>query len=111
MLDFEESAGIDFPSGAASAISSLTRDAIRSALTEVATEQGRTLLPLLDDLPLARCGLDSVDMGIVVAKLEDYLGVNPFASSKGVGFSVTLAEFVRLYDRALAQQMFIDLEY
>jgi len=111
MLHHKDSPGSDAPNGAASAITSLTVEAIRRALTEVATEHGRTMPPLFDDLPLARCGLDSVSMGRVVATLEDSLGVNPFVSSEGVGFSITLGEFVRLYDRALAQQMFIDLEY
>jgi hypothetical protein len=94
-----------------SAITSLTLDAIQLALTKVAIEHGRTLVPLFDELALAHCGLDARDMPVVVATLEDTLGVNPFDASEEVGFSITLAEFVRLYDRALAQQMFIDLEY
>jgi hypothetical protein len=94
-----------------SAITSLTLEAIRSALTRVAAEHGRTLPPLLEDVALAHYGLDTADMAVVVATLEDSLGVDPFSSSEGPGFSVTLVEFVRLYDRALAQQMFIDLEY
>jgi hypothetical protein len=98
-------------SGVPSAITSLTLEAIRSALAKMAAEHGRTLPPLLEEVALAHYGLDAADMAVVVATLEDSLGVNPFGSSERPGFSITLAEFVRLYDRALAQQMFIDLEY
>jgi hypothetical protein len=96
-------------SSAYSAITSLSLEAIRSVLAKTAAEHGRTLPPLLEEVALAHYGLD--DMAVVVATLEDSLGVNPFGSSERPGFSITLAEFVRLYDRALAQQMFIDLEY
>jgi Phosphopantetheine attachment site len=83
-------------------LTALTRDIILSVFQDVATNQGRTLAPLEDDVRLTECGLDSLSFAIVVASLEDALGVDPFNSSEWVDFPVTLGDFVRLYDRAVA---------
>jgi len=80
----------------------MTRDTIVSVFNEVAVSQGRTLAPLSDDLRLTECGLDSLSFAIVVANLEDSLGVDPFNSAEWVDFPVTLGDFVQLYDRAVA---------
>src|SRR5215471_3680828 len=44
---------------------------------QVATEQSKSLAPLADDLPLLDSGLDSLCFAIIVARLEDRLGVDP----------------------------------
>jgi len=80
----------------------MTRDKIIAVLQDVATSQGRKLAPLVDDLRLTECGLDSLSFAIVVANLEDSLGVDPFNSAEWVDFPVTLGDFVKLYDRAVA---------
>ncbi len=80
----------------------MMRDTIISIFQEVAASQGRTLAPLSDDLRLTECGLDSLSFAIVVANLEDSLGVDPFNSAEWVDFPVTLGDFVKLYDRAVA---------
>ncbi len=80
----------------------MTRDTIVSVFSEVAVSQGRTLAPLSDDLRLTECGLDSLSFAIVVANLEDSLGVDPFNAAEWVDFPVTLGDFVQLYDRAVA---------
>ena len=46
-------------------------------------------------------GLDSLCFAIVVAKLEDELGVDPFTASEDVLFPVTLGEFVKFYEGPL----------
>lgn len=74
------------------------RSTIQSQFEQVATEQGRELAPLADDLKLIDCGLDSLSFAIVVAKLEDSLGFDPFSSEKAVDFPVTFGDFVRLYE-------------
>jgi acyl carrier protein len=79
-----------------------TRDSIISVFKQVAADQGRALAPLTDELHLNDCGLDSLSFAIVVASLEDSLGVDPFAAEEWVDFPVTLGDFVKLYDRALA---------
>ena len=47
-------------------------------------------------------GLDLLCFAIVVAKLEDELGVDPFTASEDVYFPVTLGEFVKFYEAAAA---------
>ena len=45
-------------------------------------------------------GLDSLCFGVLVARLEDRLGVDPFSASEDVSFPVTLGDFVRVYENA-----------
>lgn len=73
---------------------------ILAEIREVARQQKRQLRPLTDDLPLLESGLDSLCFAILVARLEDKLGIDPFAVSDDVEFPVTLAEFIRAYDNA-----------
>ena len=69
---------------------------------QVARDQEKTIAPLSDDLVLLDSGLDSLCFAIVVAKLEDELGVDPFTASEDVYFPVTLGEFVKFYEDAAA---------
>jgi len=74
------------------------RATIQSHFEQVATEQERRLAVLSDNVKLIDCGLDSLSFAIVVARLEDALGVDPFSSEKAVDFPVTFGDFVRLYE-------------
>lgn len=74
---------------------------ITSEIEKVAREQRVALAPLRDDLVLLDSGLDSLCFAILVARLEDRLGVDPFTSSDDVIFPVTLADFVAAYERVL----------
>ncbi|MCC3247195.1 phosphopantetheine-binding protein [Methylocystis sp. WRRC1] len=69
-----------------------------SIMKEVAAEQDKKLAPLDDDLVLANSGLDSLCFAIIVARLEDELGLDPFTASEEVYFPVTLGDFVALYE-------------
>jgi hypothetical protein len=73
---------------------------IISEMRRIADEQARTLAPLSDDLVLLDSGLDSLCFAILVARLEDTLGLDPFSVSEDVTFPVTLGDFVKAYDRA-----------
>ena len=64
---------------------------------QVAREQQRTLVPLSDDLKLSESGLDSLSFAIIVAKLEEEVGFDPFNSDEPVDFPITFGDFVRLY--------------
>lgn len=75
---------------------------VLSVIKEVAAEQEKTLAPLESDLVLANSGLDSLCFAIIVARLEDTLGADPFTASEEVYFPVTLADFVTLYEHAAA---------
>jgi acyl carrier protein len=69
-------------------------------INEVASEQGKLVAPLSDDLVLLESGLDSLCFAILVARLEDKLGVDPFTASDDVYFPVTFADFVKFYEDA-----------
>jgi hypothetical protein len=58
------------------------------------------LAPLTDDLALLESGLDSLSLAIVVAHLEDALGLDPFSASDDVNFPVTLGQFISRYEDA-----------
>ena len=75
----------------------LVRTTIESLFEQVAAEQQRTLATLTDDIRLIDCGLDSLSFAIIVARLEDRLGVDPFSSAETTDFPVTFGDFVRLY--------------
>jgi acyl carrier protein len=73
---------------------------IMSEMRRVADEQARTLASLSDELVLLDSGLDSLCFAILVARLEDKLGLDPFSTAEDVTFPVTLGDFVRAYERA-----------
>jgi hypothetical protein len=78
------------------------RSTITNEFTQVAQEQGRRLAPLTDDLELLQSGLDSLCFAILVTRLEDALGVDPFTASDNTLFPVTFGEFVSCYEKTLA---------
>jgi acyl carrier protein len=67
-------------------------------MEQVAQEHGRILAPLNDELVLANCGLDSLGFAVLVARLEDTLGVDPFTAAEDAFFPVTLGDFVKVYE-------------
>jgi hypothetical protein len=78
------------------------RTDVITQLKQVAEEQDKRLQALADDLPLLDSGLDSLCFAIVVARLEDSLGVDPFsaAAAEDARFPVTLGEFISFYENA-----------
>jgi Phosphopantetheine attachment site len=76
------------------------RTTIITQIEQVAEEQRIKLPPLSDELVLLDSGLDSLAFAILVARLEDVLGFDPFTQSYEVYFPVTLGDFVRVYDNA-----------
>jgi acyl carrier protein len=67
-------------------------------MEQVAREHGKILAPLKEDLALADCGLDSLGFAVLVARLEDTLGIDPFTAAEDAFFPVTLGEFVKVYE-------------
>jgi hypothetical protein len=74
------------------------RSAITSQFEQVAVEQKRKLARLSDDLKLLDSGLDSLSFALIVARLEDSLGFDPFDVTEEMKFPVTFGDFVRLYE-------------
>jgi acyl carrier protein len=74
------------------------RSKIIEAMKQVAKEQQVTLPPLEDNLSLHETGFDSLAFAILVARLEDDLGVDPFTISEDATFPLTVGDFVRAYE-------------
>jgi acyl carrier protein len=77
-----------------------TRLTIVSQIEQIASDQSKKLKPLDDDLVLLESGLDSLCFAILVARLEDRLGFDPFTTAEDVYFPVTLGDFIRFYENA-----------
>jgi acyl carrier protein len=67
-------------------------------MERIAREHGKILAPLNDDLVLADSGLDSLGFAVLVARLEDTLGVDPFTAAENAFFPVTLGDFIKVYE-------------
>ena len=78
------------------------RSRIFVAMQQIAKEQKVTLPPLDDELTLHETGFDSLAFAILVARLEDDLGIDPFTIAEDGGFPSTIGEFVRAYENVPA---------
>lgn len=78
------------------------RAVILEEMQRVATEQQKVLAPLDDDAPLLTIGLDSLCFAILVARLEEKLGTDPFGASEEVTLPVTVGDFIHFYEHAPA---------
>ena len=73
------------------------RSTIVAEFERLAAERERKLAPLSDDLKLLDSGLDSLSFAVLVIRLEETLGVDPF-NGEEVTFPVTFGDLVSLYD-------------
>ena len=73
---------------------------IMDLMQQIAREHGKTLAPLRDDLVLLNSGLDSLGFAVLVARLEDTLGIDPFTAAEDAMFPLTLGDFVKVYESA-----------
>ena len=78
------------------------RSEIFAAMQQIAEEQKITLPPLRDDLSLHDTGFDSLAFAILVARLEDDLGIDPFTIAEDAAFPSTVGEFIRVYENVPA---------
>ena len=76
------------------------RQIVIAEIQAVAADQDKTLPPLTDDLVLLESGLDSLCFAILVSRLEDETGRDPFAAAKASDFPRTLGELIRFYELA-----------
>ena len=73
------------------------RSTIIAQIERVAAEQKKTLATLTDDLPLLDSGLDSLCFAILVARLEDEVGADPFSAATTARFPNTIGELIAFY--------------
>jgi acyl carrier protein len=76
------------------------RATILEEIIRIGKQQNRILAPLTDDLPLLNSGLDSLCIAVLVASLDDNLGIDPFDGDRDIPLPVTLGDFIALYENA-----------
>jgi acyl carrier protein len=77
------------------------RAKIVSQFEQIAKEKNLSLPPLDNDLVLLESGLDSLSFAVIVARLEDDLGVDPFSGDEDAEIPITFANFISLYETAV----------
>lgn len=77
-----------------------TRDTILELFNEALGTTGEELSVenLEDDTVLLDSGLDSLGFAILVARLEEELGYDPFVEMEGAVYPTTFGEFVAIYE-------------
>jgi acyl carrier protein len=74
------------------------KSTVISEIRQVAAENNKSLPSLTDDLVLLDSGLDSLAIAILVVRLEEALGFDPFTESDDIAYPVTLGDFIRFYE-------------
>ena len=74
--------------------------AVIAQIQQIADDNRKSLPALTDDLVLLDSGLDSLAIAVLVARLEETLGFDPFTESDDSAYPVTLGDFIRFYDNA-----------
>jgi acyl carrier protein len=77
------------------------KSTIISQIQQIAEAEKKKVPPLTDDLVLLESGLDSLGVAILVARLEETLGFDPFTESEDIYYPVTLGDFIRFYENAV----------
>jgi len=80
------------------------RAVVFDQVRRIAKDQKKNLAPLSDDLLLLESGLDSLCIALLVANLEDELGIDPFDTGDEMTMPLTLADLVRLYEQHAVSQ-------
>jgi acyl carrier protein len=75
------------------------KSTVITEIKQIAEQHQKTLAPLTEDTALLNTGLDSLCFAVLLTRLEDRLGVDPFSASDDI-FPVTLGDFVRVYENA-----------
>jgi acyl carrier protein len=76
------------------------KSAVISQIQQIRGEAAQDFPPLTEDLVLLDSGLDSLSLAILVTRLEDLLGLDPFTESGETSPPVTLGEFIQFYENA-----------
>jgi acyl carrier protein len=79
---------------------SIIRTTILSEIQRIAEAEEKEVPELKDGLVLLESGLSSLMLAILVARLEETLGLDPFTDSEDVFYPVTLGDFIKAYEKA-----------
>jgi acyl carrier protein len=79
------------------------RDTIVGTIDKILAESGATTpVSLTDELPLLDSGLDSLGIAILVARLEEAFGFDPFSEGTEISYPVTLGDLIQIYESSAA---------
>ena len=76
------------------------RSTVHAEIAAVAAEQEKRMPPITDDLVMLETEFDSLCFALLVARMEDLVGVDPFSTLEVADLPVTLGDLVALYERA-----------
>ena len=76
---------------------------IAREVQQIALEHGRALVPLTEEMKLLESGLDSLGLAVVVIRLADVLGIDPFGTGGSAASPATFGDFVRMYENSQEQ--------
>ena len=76
-----------------------TRETIVQALAELFEEDELDVPELTDDLVLLETELDSLGFAVLVTRLEETLGYDPFSMMTEPVYPTTFGEFVAVYEQ------------
>jgi acyl carrier protein len=76
-----------------------TRSTIRDALVELFEEDELEVPEISDDLVLLETELDSLGFAVLVTRLEETLGYDPFSMMTEPVYPTTFGEFVAVYEQ------------
>jgi len=74
------------------------RSIVTSNFEKTAAEQNVKLAPLTDDLKLLDTGLNSLSFAMIVVRMEESVGFDPFDEPEKIVVPVTFGDFVKLYE-------------
>ena len=76
------------------------RSTIIAEIETITRDQNKTMPALTDAMVLMDTDFDSLCFALLVARMEDRLGFDPFSTLEVADLPVTLGDLVALYDRA-----------
>jgi acyl carrier protein len=79
------------------------RSTIINEIEQILEAEGNQVGTITEDSALlGLTGLDSLAIAVLVARLEERLGVDPFTESEEAFYPVTVGDFIRIYENARA---------
>lgn len=80
-------------------MASRVREVIVEQMAVLLDEEGKSVPALTDEAVLLDSGLDSLGFAVLVTRLDDELGYDPFTLMDEVVYPRTLGDFVEIYER------------
>jgi hypothetical protein len=73
-----------------------------SEMQKIAAEQQVTLPPLVDEISLHETGFDALGFAILVARLEEDLGIDRFTMAEDAAFPLMVGDLIRVNENVPA---------